>query len=570
MAWMDYLDSFIPKSVAQPKSFAPGSYEYFREMYGPPPVMGSPFAPPDNPAWLKGAPATVPMATNPAPNNPSDPRADANRRPEDGLSPGSLSFGDMLRQYMSGGAPTDGPGLTLRVNKPNYMPASNPPPDTGGMIPDMNTLGAINSTPYAPAAAPAAPKAGTDWGSENRLWDTLSSAGTAMMQPSWYGFGGQLSQGLQGAAQANDPMRRAQTELLRAQAGKAKGELNNVTLGRQIAEALPNNHPAKFPLMLGDIKGGAEKMGVDPNKMVNWNTETGKMEPNLLYIQAKVAESAAQGSMKWGEIGKDPAQNPIYGFPPIPNVRDILGATGLGTQPSAPAAPGQRAEAPVGRPAVPGSATGPGQPARLAPGATGQTSGEKEADTTFAKEKIEWQTTGRADVAKTTSQLKTAIEQLRSGTAATGWHYGLTPRGMSDITHPKTTAAVESIQEAAQRNLRAVLGGQFAQQEGAQLISRVVNPYLPGAVNAERATRLLTAIEQAAEAKDRMVAHFEKYGTLRDYTGPTMQQLQQQVRDAVKEAAPEKKAEAPRIDTGKKLNGKTVYLNRSTGKYETD
>ena len=560
--WLDYLNAFIPQGVTQPKPFAPGSMEYFREMYSPPPMMGSPFAPPDNPAWLKGAPTAVPMAT----------------QPEANLPPGQLPWLSNLQQHMTGGTPTDGPGMTLRINKPNVVPASNPPPSSATtsappMFGSPDTLGAINSVPYGSPASPTTPASkGTDWGSEHPLWSTLSAFGQGVSQPSWYGFGGQVMQGLGAASAANDPLKRAQTELLRAQAGKAKGDLANVELGRQIAASLPGNHPAKFPLMLGDLKGGAEKIGVDPNKMVNWNTETGKMEPNLLYIQAKVAESAAQGAMKWGEIGKDPSNNPVYGFPPVPDVRSILGATGLGPQSAAPSVPGQRAEVPV-NPVAPGSAMGPGRGAPLAPGTVAQTTGEKQADEVFAKEKVDWQTTGRSDVAKNAAQLRQAIDRLKSGEAKTGFMFGITPRGMDAATSPVTTDTMEKVQEAAQRNLRAVLGGQFAEREGAQLISRVFNPYMKPEYNAERAQRLLTAIEQAAAAKDKMVAHFEKYGTLRGYTGPTMEDLRQQVRDAVP-TAPAKATEAAptqaRIPTGKKLNGKPVYFNSSTGKYETD
>jgi hypothetical protein len=494
---------------------------------------------------------------------------------------------DSAPNWTSPGMPGIPPGVGPSAPPTrSFMPASNPPPARNvqpsmmpGALPEgTNPPGAMGmgdlgypgamTMPASPASPATPERKSFDWGPDNSIWSTLMAGGSAMMQPSWYGLGGQLSQGLQGAAAANDPMKRAQTELLRAQAGKAKGELGNVALGRQIAEQLPNNHPAKFSLMLGDLKGGAEKMGVDPNKMVNWNSETGKMEPNLLYIQAKVAESAAQGAMKYGPIGKDASNNDVFGFPPIPDVRSILGATGIGPQGAAPRQPGQRAEA---IPAAPGSPTGPGRPAPLAPGATGQTTGEKQADEVFAKEKIEWQTTGRADVTKSLSQLREVIGQMKAGKVTTGPLFGLTPRGLDAITQPKTTDAMERVQEVAQRNLRLVLGGQFAQQEGEKLISRAFNPYLKPEINADRAARLMTAIEQAAAAKEQMVAHFEKFGTLRGYTGPSMEALKQQVRDAVKDTEPTKAADKPaRRDTGKKLNGKPVYFNESTGKYETD
>lgn len=216
--WLDYLNTFIPQSVTQPKPFAPGSMEYFREMYSPPPMMGSPFAPPDNPAWLKGAPTAVPMAT----------------QPEANLPPGQLPWLSNLQQHMTGGAPTDGPGMTLRINKPNVMPASNPPPSSATtsappMFGAPDTLGAINSVPYGspPSSSPAA-----SWGERNKGWleplgDALTGLGQGIAAtPPGSSPLSYLSQGAAMGAQniGRTEDRRLDRRLKEAQVGKAESD----------------------------------------------------------------------------------------------------------------------------------------------------------------------------------------------------------------------------------------------------------------------------------------------------------------------------------------------------------
>lgn len=131
------------------------------------------------------------------------------------------------------------PRISVGKGTRNPVPASDPPPSMFGVQPD--TLPLINSVEYSkPTAAPAAPTAPArkpfDWGPDASLWPMLMQAGAAMMQPSYYGLGGQLQQGLTAAGEAAQkaPMQRAQRRLLEAQVGKAEAEAQTREWAKQL------------------------------------------------------------------------------------------------------------------------------------------------------------------------------------------------------------------------------------------------------------------------------------------------------------------------------------------------
>jgi len=64
-----------------------------------------------------------------------------------------------------------------------------------------------------------------------------------------------------------------------------------------------------------------------------------------------------------------------------------------------------------------------------------------------------------------------------------------------------------------------VLGGQFAEREGVQLIQRAFNPSLPSTVNAQRIQRLLEQMENAIKAKEAASDYYEQNGTLVGFQG---------------------------------------------------
>jgi hypothetical protein len=157
------------------------------------------------------------------------------------------------------------------------------------------------------------------------------------------------------------------------------------------------------------------------------------------------------------------------------------------------------------------------------PAYLGLTEGQKAVDKKFAETNVEWLTGQNADVAANAAQVATVLSQVEAGKPLTGPAFGalqaIAPDFLTAIINPQATNALEQIQEVAQRNLKIVLGAQFAQKEGEQLIRRAYNPALSPAQNAARLRRLFAQIQVAAQQKQAMVEYFQENGTLRGYKG---------------------------------------------------
>lgn len=159
-----------------------------------------------------------------------------------------------------------------------------------------------------------------------------------------------------------------------------------------------------------------------------------------------------------------------------------------------------------------------GQRLTKIPGGPG-TAGQKATDSAFAPEYAEWVSGGFADVQKGLTQLRWAAQALESGKNVTGPWLGKVPDWAKTVINPQSVATRQAVEEVVQRNLRLVLGGQFAQKEGEALIARAYNEQLPEAENAARVNRLITQIDQAAKAKQEAAAYFAEHGTLEGFTG---------------------------------------------------
>lgn len=436
---------------------------------------------------------------------------------------------------------------------PRTLPEGANPPGAMGMG-DLSYPGAMDM-PKAELKSAESPKSG--WWDKygETLGSILTQAGIGMMQPSYYGLGGQISQGLQQGFETAQkaPMQRLQKRMLEAQVGKVEGEGNARQALRDFAiqQKLPTG--VALSLMLNPDKAAEILEKYDPamkEAFLKFTEEKSGATERGSYPY-KVMTSAAQGALKWGVVGKDRYGNDVYGYPPVPG----LSLPGV---PSASATP----------PASPRPSQADAPPGTLSPGTTGLSKGQEKQDTAFAEDVVRWKQEGRADTAKAIEQLRGVRDRLASGERLTGPEIGNLPSRVREITNPTAVQAFEQVQEVVQRNLRLVLGGQFAQLEGKQLIERAYNLRLPPEQNAERVSRLMSAIEQAAKAKEEMAAYFDKYGTLVGYTGPTIDDLRKMVRDSVKESAPSKSADSAipmtgnRIDIGKLRPGQ-IYTNQN-------
>jgi len=70
-----------------------------------------------------------------------------------------------------------------------------------------------------------------------------------------------------------------------------------------------------------------------------------------------------------------------------------------------------------------------------------------------------------------------------------------------------------------QKDLRRILGGQFASKEGEQLLTRGFDKSQEEKINLSRVRKLRKAMEQAAAAKDAVAKEFEEQGTLIGFKG---------------------------------------------------
>lgn len=147
------------------------------------------------------------------------------------------------------------------------------------------------------------------------------------------------------------------------------------------------------------------------------------------------------------------------------------------------------------------------------------TAGQEAIDRKFAEEYVAWKTGGFADVNKQLTQLDDALLTLESGKNVSGPGFALIPEVAENFVNADAVAVREQIYEVAQRNLRQILGGQFSEREGENLIKRAYNPNLEEGENAKRLKLLIQQIREAADAKQSASLFFEQNGTLEGWAG---------------------------------------------------
>lgn len=99
-----------------------------------------------------------------------------------------------------------------------------------------------------------------------------------------------------------------------------------------------------------------------------------------------------------------------------------------------------------------------------------------------------------ADIDNMISVLMEAEQRINKG-GVSGPITGLQPAWMRNFTNPDSVNVQELVASVTQRNLKEILGGQFARAEGEQLINRAYNPGLSENLNLPRVMRLRKAIE---------------------------------------------------------------------------
>ena len=147
--------------------------------------------------------------------------------------------------------------------------------------------------------------------------------------------------------------------------------------------------------------------------------------------------------------------------------------------------------------------------------------GQKKVDELYAEDYVQWKRVVQSQAMTNLASIGTVLGQIERGEKLSGPPVGMTPEFLRAIINPEATEALETVQGVVQQNLREILGGQFAQQEAAQLLNRAYNPSLPPESNARKLRKLYNQMEVAAKQRQAMADYFEKNGTLRGYTGET-------------------------------------------------
>jgi hypothetical protein len=149
------------------------------------------------------------------------------------------------------------------------------------------------------------------------------------------------------------------------------------------------------------------------------------------------------------------------------------------------------------------------------------TPAQKAVDSKFAVEYNSFVTSGGAStVNKILKDLDTVETALTSGKNITGRGVGIADyTGTLAYVNPEAQRAKDLAGGVIQSNLRSVLGGQFAQKEGAELLARAYNPAASQEDNLSRIRNLKKQIKEALAAKIEAGRFYEENGTLTGYKG---------------------------------------------------
>jgi len=154
--------------------------------------------------------------------------------------------------------------------------------------------------------------------------------------------------------------------------------------------------------------------------------------------------------------------------------------------------------------------------------------GEKKLDEDFAKDYNEWTSAGKAQAEKNLTKLKEAAQTLQNEDLVSGRLVGSLP---NFLRTEKSKVAEQSVREAAQAALKAVLGAQFTEKEGERIMRNAFDPTLSEAENLKKVTATIKELEERIANQNSKSRFFEQNrGSLRGWKTPSISPTENEIR----------------------------------------
>lgn len=145
------------------------------------------------------------------------------------------------------------------------------------------------------------------------------------------------------------------------------------------------------------------------------------------------------------------------------------------------------------------------------------TPAEKKIDEEFGKGYAAWVQGNQRAVDSDIQTLLEVEQQLENSNNLTGPIKGAGGEGYQTFFNPQGKAVADAVASVTQKNLKEILGGQFAQKEGEQIIKRAFDPQLSEKENLKRVRKLREMMQEAAKDKTAAANYFEENGTLKGF-----------------------------------------------------
>jgi len=176
--------------------------------------------------------------------------------------------------------------------------------------------------------------------------------------------------------------------------------------------------------------------------------------------------------------------------------------------------------------------------------------GLKAMNEKFGEEFLDIDLVGLGEARNRAAKIKTVLDKLEAGEQLTGPLLGVIGEFGRSVFAPTSQQAKDLVESVVQTSLREILGGQFAQQEGKELIKRSYNINLPPEQNAARLRALFAQLDAAAEAKAGMAKYFKENNfSLAGYEGskytPSRADLEAAMDAAVSDTSPKRRTPTP-------------------------